>query len=51
MYPNRVLDRELQKERAHRANQSRAAFARATARGHARVLKVLRATFLWLLLG
>jgi hypothetical protein len=51
MYPNSVLDRELEKERVHLANRNRAAFAQATSRRRARVLRMLRAAFLWLLLG
>jgi hypothetical protein len=51
MYPNPVLDRELEKERAHLAKHDRAAFDQATSRGRARVLRVVWAAFLWLLLG
>ncbi|MFN2131595.1 MAG: hypothetical protein ACK2VD_13790 [Anaerolineae bacterium] len=51
MYPNSGLDRELEKERAHRAKHNAAAFAQSTSRGGAQVLRVVQAAFLWLLLG
>jgi hypothetical protein len=51
MYPNPVLDRELEKDRARLARRNRAALAQTISLRPARVLRVVWAAFLGLLLG